>query len=47
MPFRASSPMFTIRDLSKRDGVVVISSNRTLCGDKSRRKNAGKTSPAG
>lgn len=33
------APMFTIRDLCRREGVVVFSSNYTLYGDMSRRMN--------
>ncbi len=33
------APMFTIRDLCQREGVVVFSSNYTLYGDMSRRMN--------
>ena len=36
---RMGAPMFTIRDLVKREGVVVFSSNYTLYGDMSRRMN--------
>lgn len=37
---RMGAPMFTIRDLVRREGVVVFSSNYTLYGDMSRRMNA-------
>ena len=36
---KMGAPMFTIRDLCKREGVVVFSSNYTLFGDMSRRMN--------
>lgn len=36
---KMGAPMFTIRDLCKREGVVVFSSNYTLYGDMSRRMN--------
>lgn len=36
---RMGAPMFTIRELCKREGVVVFSSNYTLYGDMSRRMN--------
>ncbi len=36
---RMGAPMFTIRDLCRREGVVVFSSNYTLYGDMSRRMN--------
>jgi len=36
---RMGAPMFMIRDLVKREGVVVFSSNYTLYGDMSRRMN--------
>lgn len=36
---KMGAPMFTIRDLVKREGVVVFSSNYTLYGDMSRRMN--------
>jgi DNA polymerase V len=36
---KMGAPMFTIRDLCKREGVVVLSSNYTLFGDMSRRMN--------
>lgn len=36
---RMGAPMFTIRDLVKREGVRVFSSNYTLYGDMSRRMN--------
>lgn len=36
---RMGAPMFSIRDLCKREGVVVFSSNYTLYGDMSRRMN--------
>lgn len=36
---RIGAPMFMIRDLVKREGVVVFSSNYTLYGDMSRRMN--------
>lgn len=38
---RMGAPMFSIRDLCKREGVVVFSSNYTLYGDMSRRMNTG------
>jgi DNA polymerase V len=36
---KMGAPMFSIRDLCKREGVVVFSSNYTLYGDMSRRMN--------
>ena len=36
---KMGAPMFTIRDLCQREGVVVFSSNYTLYGDMSRRMN--------
>lgn len=36
---RMGAPMFTIRDLVKREGIIVFSSNYTLYGDMSRRMN--------
>lgn len=36
---KMGAPMFTIRDLCRREGVVVFSSNYTLYGDMSRRMN--------
>jgi len=36
---KMGAPMFTIRDLCKREAVVVFSSNYTLYGDMSRRMN--------
>jgi DNA polymerase V len=36
---KMGAPMFSIRDLVKREGVVVFSSNYTLYGDMSRRMN--------
>jgi len=36
---KMGAPMFTIRDLVKREGVVVFSSNYSLYGDMSRRMN--------
>lgn len=37
---KMGAPMFSIRDLCKREGVVVFSSNYALYGDMSRRMNA-------
>lgn len=36
---KMGAPMFSIRDLCEREGVVIFSSNYTLYGDMSRRMN--------